>query len=237
LINRSFCASATGDYASALQDLDAALALTPDAARVQLLKAHLLQLVGRTDEAQRCREAALRTTPVTVDDIVSQALAFLPNEPARAAELLRAARPRFGSDATLLQSLAHVSAEHLGKPAEALEALDALLDSRPGDRLALAGRGVLHARAGSIALALKDARAVEALAGPCPPPVRFQLSCIYALCSLSQPELQEAALRALVQALQQGYGRELLRSDPDLAPLRERLEFQHLVELSPWFAP
>jgi tetratricopeptide (TPR) repeat protein len=129
-----------------------------------------------------------------------------------------------------LQSQASVLAEKLGRPADAIQVLDRLLTLYPDSVLALAGRGVLHARLGARETALRDARAALARDGS--PATLYQVAGIYAQTSRQQAGDRKEALRLLSASLQRGYGRELLEKDRDLDPLRDGVEFRRLLGAS-----
>ncbi len=136
---------------------------------------------------------------------------------------------------TALQNKAHVLGERLGRTADALAALDALLAYYPSYVPARAGRGVLHARLGHREAAHADA--VEALENDKTPYNTYQVAGIYALTSRQVPDDRREALRLLEIALNQGFGLELIDRDHDLDAIRGLAEFRELVRARARNAP
>lgn len=127
-----------------------------------------------------------------------------------------------------LQFKAHVLAERLDRPAEALAVLDRAVALYPDYVPARAGRGVMLARAGKRDAALKDAR--DALYRDTKAPNLYQVGCIYALTSKTHPDDRREAFKLLWSALTTGFGRDLVDTDSDLDPLRIDPEFLRLVQ-------
>jgi tetratricopeptide (TPR) repeat protein len=125
---------------------------------------------------------------------------------------------------------AHVLAEKLGNNAAAIGKLDDLLGYYPDYAVALASRGVLRGRLGQRTEAQQDARA--ALLRDTRAPMLYQVAGIYALTATEHPEDRREALRLLREALQQGFGLDVIDTDPDLAPLRADAQFQDLLKLA-----
>lgn len=228
--------------AAALADLDAAAKsgeLPP--LRVHCLRARIHQELGKPDEAERDLARAL--TYADSDDkvgLVSRGIARL--------QMRRDARGALSDfEAALvldpgyraaLENKAHVLSERLGRPAEAIDVLDRIIEQYPGYVPALGGRGVLLARGGQRSKAHADAdRALQLDDGGM---TLYQVAGIYALTSrldADDPTTRDGsthdrqrALALLRQALQQGYGYDLLARDPDLDPLRDWNEFQRLAQ-------
>ena len=126
-----------------------------------------------------------------------------------------------------LQQQAHILSERLGQPDAALAALDRLVKFHPASAPAVAGRGVLLARAGKRDEALRDAR--DALLLDTKAPNLYQVGCIYALTSALCPDDRREAFPLLWAALKTGYGLDIVDSDSDLDPLRADPEFRKLV--------
>ena len=126
-----------------------------------------------------------------------------------------------------LQLKAHILAERLGRPEEAMRALDRAVEFHPDHAAVRAGRGVVLARAGRRDEAIRDAK--DALLRDTKPPNLYQVGCIYALTSKGHPEDQREAVRLLWSALKTGFGLDLVDTDPDLDLVRKHPEFQRLV--------
>jgi hypothetical protein len=122
---------------------------------------------------------------------------------------------------------AHLLAEHLNRPAEAIAALDRAVELYPDYVPARAGRGVLRARAGDRTGAIQDAE--DALTRDARPPNLYQVGCIYALTAAKAPTDRFKAVELIASAVRGGFGREYLASDPDLGPIRSSSEFSRLL--------
>jgi tetratricopeptide (TPR) repeat protein len=126
-----------------------------------------------------------------------------------------------------LQLKAHILAERLGKPDEAIQALNKAVEYYPEYAPAVAGRGVLLARAGRRTEAIRDAE--EALLRDSRPPNLYQVGCIYALTAKSEPQDRLKAFELLWAALRTGFAVDMVDTDSDLDPIRKEPEFHRLV--------
>jgi serine/threonine protein kinase/Tfp pilus assembly protein PilF len=124
------------------------------------------------------------------------------------------------------QMAAHLLSEKLGRPAEAVAMLDALVSARPLWAPALAGRAVLHARLGDRDRAVADARA--ALRADASAATRYQAAGAFARFH-HNPDDKREALALLNSALRTGYGLDKLAADPELDGLRADPEFRQVV--------
>jgi hypothetical protein len=61
----------------------------------------------------------------------------------------------------------------------------------------------------------------------------YQVAGIFALTSRTHPADQDEAMRLLTSALRQGYGRDMIATDEDFAPLRSTARWQRLLEELP----
>src|SRR5205814_1994319 len=107
-----------------------------------------------------------------------------------------------------LQLKAHLLAERLNRPVEALAALNRAVELHPDHVPALAGRGVVLARAGKREAALRDAQ--DALRRDSRAPNLYQVACIYALTAKTNPEDKREALTLLWQGLRTGFGLDIV---------------------------
>ena len=95
-----------------------------------------------------------------------------------------------------LQLKAHILAERQGKPDEAIRVLDRAVELYPEYAPAVAGRGVLLARAGRRVEAVRDAEV--ALVRDSRAPNLYQVGCIYALIAKAEPGPQGEGVRTAV---------------------------------------
>src|SRR4029079_17652521 len=122
-----------------------------------------------------------------------------------------------------LRNAAHVLARTPGGEARAIKRLDQALEIAPRSIAVLAGRSILLARAGRREEALRDAQQALRL-GPSAA-FRFQLAGTFARTSTLEPRDARRAIELLDSSLADGFGRDLLATDPDLAPVRNLAEF------------
>jgi serine/threonine protein kinase/Tfp pilus assembly protein PilF len=229
-VNRHAALLAVGNHEAALLDLDRAIQLSPDSPRLRLIRSRVLRQLGRLKAAQTDFQLAMKQRPKSSDDWVSVALARLPDDPEQSLKDLQTADTLFGVNSTVLQSMAHVLSEHLHRPEEAIVALDRLLEKSPDFQKALAGRAVLMARAGKVDEVRRDLQRLTTL--PMPPTTEslYQMACACALCSEADSQLKRQALFYLAEAVERGYGGQLLLTDPDLELLRTNPEFDVIVK-------
>ena len=227
-LQRNFARQGQKNFEGALADLTKAISLRPNSNRYHLARARLLENMKRPEEAAADYQAARELIPVSLEDRVARASALVAVDPEAALKELEAAESLFGHRARVLQSMAHVLSEQLHREAEEIAALDRLLAAQPNYPKALAGRGVLLARAGKIEPALADIAELAVDVKELPPELMFQVASALSLCSDAKPELRPQAFRWLTWAIAGGYGLNRLESDPDLEPLRNDPDFATL---------
>ena len=140
----------------------------------------------------------------------------------------REALKRYPRSRRALRNIAHVLAERVGKTDDAIAVLDSLLALDSRDPVALASRGVLHARLGHRDAAVHDAEAALAIARN--ENTLYQVACIYALTSQHRPDDANHGLTLLREAMAQQprvAGRAM--TDADLKLLRNRREFRSMT--------
>lgn len=224
-VNRYTVRNAMGRRSEALRDLDHAIQLQPESARLRLIRSRELRQAGSLKAAREDLEIAMKSRPASVNDWLSLAIARLPTDPQQALLDLESAATLHGPDTAILQTMAHVLSEHLDRPEDAIVALDQLLELEPAFQKALAGRSVLHARLGHVQQALADVARLESLQTPATPETLYQMACSLALCCRTQPELQLQSLTLLAQAVRHNYGGDLMAQDADLDTIRGLPEF------------
>jgi eukaryotic-like serine/threonine-protein kinase len=227
-INRALARLGLKDFRGAVGDLTRALEFKDAPTRALFLRARTRDALGDKAEASRDRAEGLRREPTDAVSWVVRGLARLPGDPRAALADFDAAlalNPRFVS---ALQNKANVLSEHLGRVEEAIRVLDAAVKLNPGYVKALAGRGVLRARLGRREDALRDAQA--ALAVDDGALTLYQVAGLYALTSRQDPDDRPEALRLMASALRKDPSwLKVVPVDPDLAPVRDRPEFQELL--------
>jgi eukaryotic-like serine/threonine-protein kinase len=229
LINRALAKLGLKDFHGSIDDLSRALESRDAPTQALFLRARARSARGDTEGAARDRAEGLRRPPTDAVSWVVRGLAKLPNDPEGALSDFDSAltiQPDFDA---ALQNKASVLSENLGRNEEAVKALDIALEHHPGSAKALAGRGVLLARLGRRDAALRDARAVLALDSA--PLTIYQVACIFALTSRTEPADCAEALRLVADAVRKdGSWLEIARKDPDLDPIRDRADFGDLLK-------
>ena len=227
-INRALARLGAGRYDEAVQDLTLAIELGNVSPRVYLIRAQAREKAGDADGAVRDREEGVRGEPTDEVGWIARGVARVASAPGDAlTDFDRALRVNPRSLAAQ-QNKAHVLAEHLKRTDDALRVLDGAVLLYPEHGPLRAARAVLLARMGRREAALQDAR--QALALDDSPATCYQVAGAYALTSREHPDDRRQALSLLAFALRQGYGHDLIATDPDLAPLQNDPEYQRLLQ-------
>lgn len=228
-INRAIVRLALNDPSGAMEDIDR-IAASPEApARLGFIKARCLDRMGRRDEAQQIRLATLKIEPGDEASWVARGLESLANSPQDAlADIDRALKINPAS-ILALQNKAYILSDFLKRNDEAIEVLNTLLSFHPRFILAMTGRGVLHARAGHVEPALKDA--ADALLFDKSSTTDYQVACIHAQLFPNRAESLDPAIDLLREAFKADRQWLLTAdSDPDLNPIRNEISFKKLME-------
>jgi tetratricopeptide (TPR) repeat protein len=200
-----------------------------------LVRARAREAAGDPKGAAADRAEGLAREPVDDAGWVARAETRVGTDPAAALADLDQALAMNPRSLTALTNKAHVLADRLGKPADAVAVLDAAVALYPEYGLARAERGVLRARLGDRDGALRDARA--AVGAENSPAIRFQAACTFALTSRTYPGDRAEAINHLKAALDRGYGYDSLRTDHDLDPLRADPAFRQLLTAAVMIRP
>jgi tetratricopeptide (TPR) repeat protein len=227
-LNRALAHQALEHYAEAEADLTRALDLGFSPTRLYFLRSRVRDRRGNQEGARQDHAEGLRRPPTDEIGWVSRGYANIHEDPKAALADFEGALRLIPRSALGLQNKAHVRAEKMARPKEALEVLNVAVEWHPESTAARGGRGVLHARLGQRELARKDA--TETLARDSSPQRQYQVACIYALCAPDHVEDRLRALQLLSSALRQGYGFHLVDSDQDLESIRTLPEFRRLVD-------
>ena len=158
-IQRASAREGLRDLSGAIADLTAALDSGAAPSRIYFIRSRLRSEAGDEKGAATDRAKGMRQEPTDELSWVARAEARMGTEPKAAlADVAEALRlnpaSMFG-----LQLRAHLLAERLGKPADAVKVLDRAVELYPEYAPAVAGRGVLLARSGRRADAVRDAEA------------------------------------------------------------------------------
>jgi serine/threonine protein kinase len=227
-LNRAIAKLELGDAAGAVDDVNRCLALADAPARAWFVRARAKASLGDQKGARLDQEEGMKQAPRDPDSFVTRGIARLPQDPRNALADFDAAlalNPRY---LTALQDKASVLSENLGRMEDAIGVLDTALTYAPASVPALAGRSVLHARLGHRDAALRDAR--EALALDDQAITLYQAACTFAQTEKQRPADAREAIRLLATAFRKDLTWvAVAATDADLAPIRDRPEFQNLV--------
>ena len=213
-------------YAQAERDLTHALKLNPALSRAYLIRAGLRDQLGDVQGAKSDRARAMRIDPSDAPTWIDRGLARLAADPKGALTDFDKALELSPRSHVAMQNKAHVLAERLGRPQEALNVLNKVVALYPGFVYARIGRGVLLARLGKRQEAHADARASLALDNRAS--TYYQAANIYALTSRQNAEDKLQAFPLLSIALRGGFGLDLIDQDADMNPIRAHPEFVRL---------
>jgi len=228
LVNRAVAREKLGDLPGAIDELTAAIATGESPTRTYFMRAQLYARLGQSEKAKADHERGLALAPNDVQSWIARGVAQLSTSPEKALEDFQSALRMNPREANALQNSASVLSGPLERPEEAIAALSNLLESRPTNADALAGRAVLYARLGSTDEARADVVRLGTLSLAAVHP--YQTACAYSLLSNGQPPHRAEALRLLAVAFQQDARlAELAPLDPDLTALREDPEFQRII--------
>jgi len=215
-------------YEAAVADYDAAQALGSTRARLYLLRAETKDKLGDKPGAEADRTTGLAKPPTDEFDHAARGFALIKTKPTEALAEFEAALRLNPRSLVGLQNKAHVLAEHLKQPIDAVKVLDRTVELYPNFVPARAGRAVVLARLGKRVEAHRDV--AESLRRDTAPFTLYQLAGVYALTSKAEPSDRREALRLLAAAFTAGFRDfRTVDVDSDLDPLRGRPEFASLL--------
>jgi len=235
-VERGISFQALNRLAEAEADYTAAIDSGTSETRVWFLRAEVRTSLGRSEAAAGDRAEGLRRNPRdAVSWIVRGKIrASLGDTTGALADLDAALKLEPRSFAAWMNR-ANVLDEKLHREAEAVTALDRLIDAHPHVLIARSGRAVLLARLGRAEAARADAE--HCLARNPEPFIRYQLAGAYARLATKEPRDGETAMRLLREALRAGAGHELISTDGDLDPIRGRPDFREALAAVRVLAP
>jgi tetratricopeptide (TPR) repeat protein len=226
-IERAFAREAVHDLPGAIADVTKALGTRGATTRLFFIRARLRDANGDKVGAAADRAEGMRQVPSDDLSWVARAEARMATDPEAALADVNEALKLTPISMFGLQLKAHLLSERLGRPDEAIRSLDKAVEYFPEYAKAVAGRGVLLARAGRRAEAIRDAEVALLRDGK--PPNLYQVGCIYALTAKSERADRLKAFELLWAALRTGFGIDMVDTDSDLDPIRKEPEFRRLV--------
>ncbi len=234
LYNRAICREHLGDVKGALEDGLKIVGNDRIAIPANLFCARQYAKLGQNDQAEAAIKRAYGLTPAMANDFIELGVSRLTSDPKQALQdLLEAHRLRPGT-ILVIQNLAYLTMEVVPNAELAKRVLDDWAAIVPQSAVAIASRGVFHARQGDAKAAVDDAQLAQRLS----PSSReiAQISSIYALIARATTEPQAAkqyrdqAFVLLATALQQDWKlvAEISR-DPDLLTLQTDPRFNVML--------
>jgi tetratricopeptide (TPR) repeat protein len=170
----------------------------------------------------------MKREPRDPASFVTRGLAKSVKEPEAALADFRAAEALDPFDPEPMVNQAWLLGEHMGRPADALAAVDRLLALYPDHPTGQGGRAVLLARLGRTEEAVAQAR--QCLANASHALAYYQAGCAFAIVSQKDPKYCDEALRLVATALLRGWGYEYLLTDRDLDALGGDARFQKIAD-------
>ncbi len=191
------------------------------------MRADLLARLGRGGEAGQERDRALKLAPSGGSDLVALAGARRESDPLAAILDYQRAAEAGAKNFAAWQNLAAVYSRQMRRPDLALAAMNKAVACAPENPVGRVSRAVLNAELGRAAAARDDLKV--ALDRTDDPQVTYAAACALALVAGTDDEFADAA-DCLTLAVKRGFADwEQLESDPHLAPLRARPEYERFA--------
>jgi serine/threonine protein kinase/tetratricopeptide (TPR) repeat protein len=228
LVNRGLTCLELGENDQAERDLNRALELGRRDPSVMVSHAEALSRLGRREDANHQFTAALQSRPDDPTLLVARGFFHLNDAVDSARSDFELVLKDDPSNARALLGMAYVLRRTDARAA--LEQLDRALAAAPDFADALQLRALIRARLGDGGTESDVDRLVQV-----PTAHRlYNAACALALLSKTtgQPRLAERALEILKRAVDAGFPRAHLESDPDLDAIRNRPEFRSLLKQS-----
>ena len=220
-------------WRQAVDDFSTAIALGFPQTRIYFLRSQCYRQLGDETAAEADRQIGLQKTPADSISWVSRGIARLSanangvQDAEGAIDDFRAAIGINPFEHEAYRNIAHVLAERLNRPEDAVAVLNETLTNTNEDPLCWMGRAVLHARLKHTEAAHADM--ATALQFSHAPLVLYQAACVHALAPVDSTS-EEKALRLLGQAFEQDNSlTRLALSDADLKPLQANDRFRKLI--------
>ncbi|QDT09318.1 serine/threonine-protein kinase [Planctomycetes bacterium K23_9] len=189
---------------------------------VKRAKAH--EAMGHSELAAKDLEAAKQSSELSVDALVSRALAIDEQEPLCSLADLQRALQLDPDNPMILRNIAKVYSVNLKQYPESIEAFDQSLKIEPTNERALIDRAIQYARLarfdeaiGSLELAIQE---------PNDPRTYYQAACTYAL--MPGKVNHQRGLMFLAKAVHAGYEVKRFDDDEDLNNLRSLEGYKHV---------
>lgn len=224
--NRGLCHKSLGEDRQALDDLQRACAFPDVPSRVFLVRSRLRASLGDASGAQEDLDRGLREIPRDELSWISRGVAKVAQDPHGALQDFEQALKLNPSSRTALQNRAAVLSERLNQTSAALDTLRKLAELSPRDPQVHASLAVLNGRQGNKAQTV--AAAETALEIRRDADILYRVAGAYALLSRQESRYLATAVKLLKEAAWQrpSFVQQMMRTDPDLAPIHSRPEFR-----------
>ena len=146
--NRAVAYRELADYDAAVADLSRAIELNAPQTRIYLLRAEILERLGDKRGAAADRQLGLSLSPADEQSCIARGRARLRSSPEQALKDFELATQWNPKSYTAWRNIAHVYAERLNRPQDAIGVLDKLLTWSDHAMNDLVSRGVIYARMG-----------------------------------------------------------------------------------------
>jgi serine/threonine protein kinase/Flp pilus assembly protein TadD len=190
--NRALALQKMGRVDEAISELDKAIQNGFENVSLFRLRAQLMEAKGDREAAMADYAQALQCEPKTEQHWIDRGLIRLGINPVQAAEDFQLALAANPNSIEAHQKLAYVYAELLRDPEKSLQHSNQLVNLAPHQLTHLAGRSVLHARAGRTKEAIEDLSKLESkrIADPM---VMYQAACICSLLAADYSQREQDA--------------------------------------------
>ncbi len=235
--NRALALQKLGRVDDAITELDKAIESGYVNVSVYRLRADLFAAKGETEAAKLDYYKALQCEPRTDQHWVDRGLIRLGSNPASAVEDFEQALVVNPKSVDAHQKLAYVYSELLSNPEMSLKHSNSLVELAPWQPTHVAGRAVLHARAGRTDAAIDDLGLLETMKLQ-DPMVNYQVACGYSLLAGAATKqgkdaiaFSKPAFRLLIRSV--GADPIILSiamTDPDVQWMREQPQFQEIAK-------
>ncbi len=227
-MNLALALKDAGQLADAENEITAAIDGGFQDPRALLIRARVRKQLGKFAAAAKDEQSALLLPPLDATGANAIGIAWLKSDVGAARTAFQQAIHMDPANGTAWHNLAALYESRMDDSEAAIAALSSAIEIDAEDAYALAGRGVLYARASDFENAANDASLLEKL--PLCALQKYQLACIYGLIDRET----DRAVRLLKESFAEeaDFRREAM-TDPDLQPLRDLPAFTELIEEQP----
>ncbi len=228
--NRGIARQASADLAGAISDFDESERLGFRHIRLYAVRGQTKRRMGDTTGAEADLTKVLSSVPEDARGLAIRGEERLRNRPNAATEALADFENALERDPEFLpawRDKASVLAENLGRPADALRALDRIVELVPDSVADRAGRSVLHARLGQKTEARADA---EACARSTNGLILYQAACGYLIGATAPGDITRGLNLLRLALRHEPSWARTMRTDDDLKTVQADPRFHEMTE-------